>query len=430
MRGRKSPSSLLAALLLVACVTPAAPVRVAPHLAAIRPPDIAGSRLTLGVGAFIDARSSSSRREQRPPLRAHWWGFSRRGQYRPGEALFTGDVANGARRDAAATLVRSGAFARVVWVDADRSTARARASRPDVDWVLVAELEELGASRREDATLNLARAGWFRSRPGPAIGFAVLHYRAYDATRQVYDRRIRLHQPSEGGSLGAAALDALSLASEELATDLYARASSGFSRAVRVLPVRILDACPLAASRPDSFQRASRMLEREAGIQLEIERLAWNPEGELHGLDDALDQLGGRKPPPGGVLVGLVEAPDDSRRGLAHPLGRRAVVRCLPFEGASPLTLVHELGHLFGALHVRDRFSVMSPEEGFPARFFDPLNRRILSVTRDRSFESALDPARVQELEELYTDARNSGAPVVVDDLDGALVALRRAALL
>ncbi|MFQ5699779.1 MAG: hypothetical protein ACE5IL_16060 [Myxococcota bacterium] len=433
MRGRRGPAPLALLLVLLGCVTPAAPVRVAPHLAAVPPPAAPASKLTLGIGAFRDVRSPSSRREQRPPLRAHWWGFSRRGPRKTGAALFRGDVAEGARRDAATTLVRSGAFARVLWVDADRATAVGRARRPDVDWVLVAELEDLGARRVEDATLHLGRVGWFRSHPGPPVGFAVLHYRAYDERGPVYERTIRLRHTSTDAALGRAALDALALASEALARDLYALVASDASRPlrvrpVRVLPVRVLDACRAGAFRLRAFERASRMLVREAGIRLELERLAW-PLGETPaGLDRALDHLAQRKPPPGGVLVGLVEAPEDSRRGLAPPLGRRAVVRCIPGEGVSPLTLVHELGHLFGALHVRDRFSVMAPEEAFPARFFDPLNRRILAETRTRSFESPLDPDRVRKVEALYSEARRSGAPVVVRDLEGALDALRRAA--
>lgn len=113
------------------------------------------------------------------------------------------------------------------------------------------------------------------------------------------------------------------------------------------------------------------------------------------------------------IMVGLtrLENPAGLDRMEMHTLGRAR-----PFSGymvlrypLDPLyrvqeetVLVHELGHLFGAIHVRDRDSIMSPltDRQIPSSF-DRENREIITVTRDFDFRKgaeSLDSATVQRL--------------------------------
>ena len=112
------------------------------------------------------------------------------------------------------------------------------------------------------------------------------------------------------------------------------------------------------------------------------------------------------------------------RTGLAVPLGAHAVALC-PAEGeASVLTAAHELAHLFGAVHVRESASIMNDTAEFDARFFDPLNRRILRELRARDFGRPLDAATSARLSAIYHAAERFPERVDPVALDSALRAL------
>lgn len=64
--------------------------------------------------------------------------------------------------------------------------------------------------------------------------------------------------------------------------------------------------------------------------------------------------------------------------------------------------LIHELGHLFGAIHTNDRESIMSPIVGrqIPSAF-DSTNREIIRLTRDMDFKKGiqdLDDVTIEQL--------------------------------
>jgi hypothetical protein len=84
--------------------------------------------------------------------------------------------------------------------------------------------------------------------------------------------------------------------------------------------------------------------------------------------------------PPGGGGPGG----GDVHRGAAEFLGRRLLVR-LESGAAGGRVLAHEILHLYGAVHVpEERDSLMSARGD--SRRLDAENRRILALTRERTF--------------------------------------------
>jgi hypothetical protein len=110
--------------------------------------------------------------------------------------------------------------------------------------------------------------------------------------------------------------------------------------------------------------------------------------------------------PAEGVLAAFTERaapPGADRLGQAEFLGRRLVVRLDQQPGPSR-TLIHELLHLYGGVHVADDVeSLMNPAGG--ALVLDPLNARIVREIRARSFRGQLD-ADVLEVVDLEATTR------------------------
>ena len=90
--------------------------------------------------------------------------------------------------------------------------------------------------------------------------------------------------------------------------------------------------------------------------------------------------------------------------GLAQLLGTNAVITAQPsFPSIAQywnsleeaITLVHEIGHLFGAIHVPDENSIMYPSSGFLSFEFDELNKSIIETTKNHFF-NVDEKSRVQ----------------------------------
>lgn len=421
----------LALLALAACATGSAPVAVAPHLGWEIPSDAASAGPRLGVGVLRDARSPAAKLGGRPPLEFRSLGVAREGVERTRDDAFDVPVLEAVREDLIATLARAGTFRAVEPVAFDPRVASAWPAGAAPDYVLVGELEEFAGSQWHSFVVTPIRVGFVRDRWGAPEGRVSVRFELYARSGRVWRARVATRQESAQGGLADAVLEALALNDEALAGRLDAELRPR-TRPPRLLEVRVLDGCALGA---DGVRRlvadTSAVLTREADITLIARPEPWIVPPDAPDLDALLDAARRADPPAGGVVLAL--APGESARdfslgtqrtGLAVPLGAHAVALC-PEEGkASVLTAAHELAHLFGAIHVREPASVMNATADFDARFFDPLNRRILNELRERDFTRPLDSGESARLSAIYRAAERHPDEVDPADLDSALRAL------
>lgn len=109
---------------------------------------------------------------------------------------------------------------------------------------------------------------------------------------------------------------------------------------------------------------------------------------------------------------------DKSKIGLAFLLGEHAVITGQPsfpevgdywnpIEEA--ITLVHEFGHLLGAIHVTDESSIMYPTSGFLSYEFDDANEKIIEATKDNFFNDNKKQRVQNYIQKLITIRNTSG---------------------
>ena len=412
-------AAVLLAACLGACALPGAKLAIPPHLDAVRPDDVAADRPSLGVLRFVDKRPSSSRQGTTPSWSMAEWGFARAGEEQTGDESFREPVVPAMGRDAIATLLRSGAFSEVRQVGSVRDAS-------DADLVLVAVVEELVGVQFRSTSLSLLRLGWYRRRVDDPIGIARVHFRLYATGGDVvWEERIETWRKRPGESIGRAALDAMAVTNEKLAHRVYRQLApivSARGAETRDLPLVVLDGCALGSKTAvRRVSDASEILEREADIRLVPRIETWLPP-DLGSAEEMLAHVGGLAPARAGALLAFAPLSSDDDEllrgagtGLARQLGAHALVTCRPDQPAHPTTVAHEVAHLFGAVHVRDRASLMNPLTEFDARFLDPLNRRILRAARRRPFGRPLPPALAAQLEEIYTSAGSLDATRAVD---------------
>jgi len=161
---------------------------------------------------------------------------------------------------------------------------------------------------------------------------------------------------------------------------------------------------------------ATRIFESEFKIKIKIRNyVGWEPSSETAAIENLLEELRGAVPSEGSDLViGLAhfsEIPRDANMRDLHNLGQAR-----PFTGhlvirypANKLyrvqedtVLVHELGHVFGAIHTGDRNSIMAPvvERQIPSQF-DAVNREIIKLTRGIDFQRGIESLSRPQLEAL-----------------------------
>ena len=423
---RRTVGPVLAGLALIAgaCALPLRPVSTEPHILREVPADVPDGRYRLGVGRFIDARPRADRERRRPPLRVQWYGLVRRGEIQTGDDSFRGPIDEGVRRDAMATLARSGAFSQVRAVDVGDADATRRAAADDLDLVLVATVEELVGIQHQDFAFSFILIGGIWNRFEEPIGLARVHYRVYDADGLVFENRIDTSHRSAVRTPAQAALDAVARTNERLAQQLFFRFVPEEERVRRTVPIRVVDGCGLGRARVEHLLgQASAVFEREAGVRLRADWVS-SPGPARSNLEAALRAARADAPPTGGAVLWLVrlEPPNGDRRfGLSVPLGEQAVVVCEPGGDARIVTLAHEIAHLFGAVHVGDRSSVMHPVAEFDGRFFDPLNRRIVRAAWDRPFGSPLPESIRRELGSIYRAALRVSAALDPEEVNTLL---------
>jgi hypothetical protein len=398
----------LLALCVVSCAGLSGPVRVEAHLPSIVPRDVPPDRPRLGVGRFVDARPRSDRIERRPGRQIRWYGIERRGEYQTGDTSFLGSVAEGIREDAVATLARSGAFSEVRALDVGETEASAVAAAGTVDFVLTATVEEFAGIQRHDSLISFFLLGGVWSRTDDPVGLARIHYKVYGSAGAVLEERIDTVQRGSAPDPARAALDAAARANERVAERLFRSLVPEAVRVRRELPLEVVDGCGLARPRVlHLVEEASEVLERAAGVRLRP-RFRRRPGATPARLADALAAARRESPPPGGALVWLGPsggAAGADPYGLSVPLGEHAVVACSEAGDVPVVTLAHEIAHLFGAVHVDARSSVMNRVAEFDGRFFDPLNRRILRATSERPFGESLPEGTRARLHALYRAA-------------------------
>ncbi len=109
---------------------------------------------------------------------------------------------------------------------------------------------------------------------------------------------------------------------------------------------------------------------------------------ELQAIQKAFFRSAGRLSPHGllAAFTGqpMPNRPGPARRGQAEYLGRTLLVRLQPGEPDSRV-LLHELGHIYGGVHVADEVESLMNASG-EARKLDRYNARVMRALRGRGF--------------------------------------------
>jgi len=174
----------------------------------------------------------------------------------------------------------------------------------------------------------------------------------------------------------------------------------------------------------DRITGASHILEVEFGLRLELkDTQSWVSADQPHTLAEHLASM--RRQVPGDstdIVLGMTGQaafkPDSSRvvgYGVSEPFGRTVLVRQSGPTTDIPLladilesaTIAREVAHLFGALGPDD------PRSG-DVLGFDDRTRRILVLTRERSFDAGeLRNVNTDSLRQIYRTAGSEGAAML-----------------
>ena len=113
-----------------------------------------------------------------------------------------------------------------------------------------------------------------------------------------------------------------------------------------------------------------------------------------------------------GILIGLVpEGPDGpADPGIADYLNGIIVLKYLTAKGGMPFVLFHEICHLFGAVDLEEKGSLMSRTA--PLFRLDAFTESIMRANRDRLFsrdDRPLSPEKIKEAVSLYAGRQSLG---------------------
>ena len=171
------------------------------------------------------------------------------------------------------------------------------------------------------------------------------------------------------------------------------------------------------------IREASRYYGSRFGLVFETAEIeSWRPRGSS--LEDFLDELRAKIGAiPGKIVVGLTFTRPGSRSFHALTSYQDAVMVISMSEVPSDRTylFLHELAHVFGAIHLSGETGLMSLDE--PSDDLEPLNVRLIELNRERRFAPHLFPLAPQvfkEATELYRETlpmAPSEAPLLIAEI-------------
>ncbi len=144
----------------------------------------------------------------------------------------------------------------------------------------------------------------------------------------------------------------------------------------------------------DVLALVSAEFERLFGIRFTAEDFqAWAPDGRAHSLDALAEDLDSKVEKGSTDIVLAITARTNLNTGYAgYSLFKEGLVlvRSTPDAAELVRTLIHEFGHLFGAVHIDDPGSVM--DKFIQGRSFDNVNAQLIALNRGRSFRTVEFP--------------------------------------
>jgi len=156
---------------------------------------------------------------------------------------------------------------------------------------------------------------------------------------------------------------------------------------------------------------SSETFEDKFGIEFRIAAWeGWRPDKHLRSLPAILEDLKQKvRPEEADIVIGLVppHLGGDTSSGIAEYISGYVLL-----ELANPWTMapviLHELGHVFGAVDLQEDGSVMNP--GNPGLDFDPFSARVITLNRERSYRTASFPFPPAHLKEVISAFRGRAA--------------------
>ncbi|MBZ0108344.1 MAG: tetratricopeptide repeat protein [Candidatus Scalindua rubra] len=205
--------------------------------------------------------------------------------------------------------------------------------------------------------------------------------------------------------------------------------SDPFNNAVRIVKVKAVADEEFRKSPnwveeiEESFKRSSAFYEEQFGIKFELKQIGeWISDNNTKNIQKLLRQLKDQVGKEGGDLV--VGFTRQSTNMAECVFNRAALGVALPFNDyvlvrvnknadfnyhVMALVLTHELGHVFGALHVDDSSSIMNPSLNDSSIFrFDDNNRELIKLTRFVDLDKGVMSINKEYLDRIVTIYKDS----------------------